>query len=85
MSRRTGSPRSVVTLATARDICQFLMGDPNERPLRPSTLRTWASRGKLEIHGKRAGWNLYDVDAVMRLVQARDTFCEAHDRRITTV
>lgn len=60
-----------MTLATARDICQFLRGDPNEDPLRPSTLRTWVCRGRLEVHGHAGRWNLYDVDEVMRLLKTR--------------
>lgn len=61
-------------LATARDICQWLYGDPDGvPPLRPGTIRTWKSRGQLRAYGRQGRWNLYDVDAVLALVDARDT------------
>ena len=64
---------ALVTLVNSRDICQFLNADPHKPRIRQSTLRTWAARGRLTVHGKDGRHNLYDRDEVLRLVAARDT------------
>ena len=60
-----------MTLVNSRDICQFLNADPDARRIRQSTLRAWAARGRLTIHGKDGRHNLYDRDEVLRLAATR--------------
>lgn len=58
-------------LVNSRDLCQFLNADPSQRHIRQSTLRTWAARGRLTVHGKDGRYNLYDRDEVIRLAATR--------------
>lgn len=61
-----------MTLVTSQEAVAFL--SRTGYPVSQATLRQWAHRGRLDIHGKRGSLNLYDLDAVMRLVKLRDAY-----------
>lgn len=57
-------------LATGRDLCAWFNAGTS-RPVRESSLRVWAKRGKLAVRGQRNGANLYRYGDVAALLARR--------------
>lgn len=52
-----------------------------DRPIRQSTLRAWATRGRLEVRGRSVdGLNLYRYGDVDTLIRERDAWLSSRVR-----